>query len=176
MNVLLCSLSDSLNNPSRLHAAIVHMPIAIALLGFVLVVALALTRGRSSTLRTIALVLYLLGAVSGFMAGRSGEAAEDFSTQRTTLSAEADATLEKHEDMGKKAWLFLAGSMLAVGLTAINRPVLRGTFVVIALVVSLSAAGWVTLTGHLGGELVYEHGIGVPASTNNIPATTQPAS
>lgn len=175
MNELLHSLGDTLHNPSRLHAAIVHLPIAIALLGFVLVLALALTRGRSGTLRTIALVLYLLGATTGFMAGRSGEAAEEHAMWNVSLADEADAAFEKHEEMGEKAWMFLAGTMLAVGLTAINRPVPRGVFVVIALAASLTTAGWVTITAHYGGGLVYQHGIGVPASQNNIPATTRPA-
>jgi uncharacterized membrane protein len=174
MNELLHSLGDTFRNPSRLHAAVVHLPVAIGIIGVIFVVALALTRGRSSTLRAVALVLYLIGALSGFVAYRSGEAAQEHATRNVMLTDAADAAFEQHEDMGEVAWMFLAGTMLAVGLTAINRPMVRGAFVAIALAASLTTAGWIVLTAHYGGALVYQHGIGVPASPNNVPAGTQP--
>lgn len=168
---------DIFNEPSRLHAMIVHFPVVLAMLGVPLIVALMVTRGRSSMLRWLIVTLYVVGSFTGFMAMQSGEGAVDQLSRVTdaggALTDEAMLELEKHEEMGGKLWWMMLLPAAVTALTAIKRtPGELAAALVLALAVSVWTAGWAGLTGHHGGALVYDHGVGVPASPNNYPATS----
>lgn len=164
------AILESFRSPPRLHAMVVHLPVALALLGLLVLAALALTRGRSGTLRWLALSVYLLGAAMGYAAYATGERAEDhLGDIGVQLSGPALAEFNQHTEMGEIVWLFLAGAAALTALTAVNRPRVRAAAMALALAAGITAAGWVFVTAHHGGALVYVHGVGVGSATPVIP-------
>jgi hypothetical protein len=65
--------------------------------------------------------------------------------------------------MATKLWFFaIAGLLLVAGADRIARRALRRIALWLAVLVSIAASGWVSLTSHHGGTLVYIHGVGTP--------------
>ena len=117
---LLHALLDSLKHPQMKHAAMVHLPIAISLLGVLGLLALAATGGRSGTLRWVCVAVYLLGVGSAMATAKSGEDAEhSLDIQVITQAALED--LEHHEEMAEKLWLFFAATAGLTAATAIGK-------------------------------------------------------
>lgn len=166
---------ESLQFPQRLHAALVHLPIGAAVFGLVLVLALALSRGRSAGVRWVTVAVYLLGLGAAVLAERAGEAAvEVLVTSGVQRTAEARTLLDRHEEMGEAVWIFFLASALLTSATVIRWHPIRLTTMVLAIACGTAAAGWVGVTGFYGGELVYAHGLGVPTSANNLPLNRGP--
>ncbi len=164
----LSSMFEAFGNPQQRHAIMVHLPIALSLLGFVALVLLALTRGRSRSLGLGCVALYALGTGSGWMAQRSGEAAMD-RLNPITMAEPAVERLDQHEEMGERVWLlFLVTTACVALLGIIEKPQLRVVVMTGALLTGLVAMGYVAVTAHHGGALVYQHGVGVPTSQNNL--------
>ncbi|MCE9588978.1 MAG: hypothetical protein K8S99_00455 [Planctomycetes bacterium] len=165
---------ETLNDPPRLHAAIVHFPVVLAFIGVPLMLALIATRGRSCTLRWLLVALYVVGSVGGFVAMQVGGRAEDklseLSANGPGLTHAAHEELEEHEEMGEKLWWMMLLPAGAVALGAVKRTPVRVIALVLALGLGVLAATLAGLTAHRGGTLVYAHGVGVPASPNNYPA------
>ena len=141
--------------PEPLHAAVVHFPIAFAmLLPLVAVVALIAIRRGGSVRQWWGIVLaVMLGlAVSSFAAVRTGDADED-RVERTV----GEQPMHTHEEAGER-FLLLTGALLALSAGGLlsNRVGsglrLLGSVATVGIVV----AGW--QVGHSGGELVYRHG------------------
>lgn len=165
----LSSMLRVLDDPRQLHAALVHVPIALAMLFPLGVLVLLCTGGRSHTLRWTLVVGYLLAAVAGWYAAEAGEMAVLYEHAPATRTAEALTTLERHEDMGDVAPIVLGVMGVLVMLTAIPKRLVRVLTLVVSLAGSVAAAGWIGLTAHHGGELVYVHGLNTPATPNNVP-------
>ena len=141
--------------PDPLHPAVVHLPIALAILlpGLALLGAWAIRRKLVPTRTWVALLLLqalLVG--SGWLAMETGEEQEE-----RVEAVLAERHIEAHED--------LAGGFLVTGIVALAvvaaglmpgaaGGVARGAAVVATLAVL--AAG--VQVGHSGGELVYRHG------------------
>jgi len=150
-------LLSTLNNPSMLHSAAVHMPVVLAVLGFVALVLAALFQ-RYWTPRCTALVLYLALAGSAYYAEQTGTAASELVSNR--MGEAVWERIEEHESLGinlKYGALAAAAFLL---LSLVNRPEFRTAMLLLA-----GCAGFVTLlmtgvTAHLGGTLVYEYGVG----------------
>lgn len=141
------------------HAALVHAPIALAMLAPLLVVGLALTRGRSAALRRGALGAYALLVLGLFLAAASGTEAKAELGEIAHLARER---IHLHEWMARRAWipaLFTAAAL--AGVAARSR---RVSTLALALSVcsALASAGWIALVGHLGGTAVYSFGAGTP--------------
>ncbi len=167
MSDLLHSMADASNNAAARHAMMVHLPIAISLLGVPLVIALLLSGGRAKALRWMTFALFVIGAVGAFAAERSGEDAyARLDTARMTEAA-LD-TLNRHESMGEKVWLLMGAAAALSLVTAVKAKAWRWAALVLLLAVSLAGAGWTAVTAHDGGQLVYEQGVGVPTSPNNV--------
>lgn len=176
MQSLFHSLQQTAQDPTRLHAAIVHLPIAAAALGLVLLLLLTLVGARSPGLRWAAVVVYLAGAVTGAMAMCSGEQAQDHvAAAGVTLTAEAADLLHEHEELGEKVWIPLAIATVLIVLTSIRMVAARVAALTLAILSGLAALGMVVATAHYGGQLVYLHGVGVPQTDNNMPAVVAPA-
>jgi len=179
------AIFESLQYPQRLHAALVHLPIGASVFGLILLVALALTLGRSHGLRWAAVVVFLAGMGPAFLTDDAGtEALGVLMTSGMNRTPEATAILHQHEEMGEAVWIFY---LVAAGLTTATVfpwHLVRVPALVLAVTCGFAAASWVGVTGFYGGELVYVHGLGVPASPNNLPlrrsrpdtVQTQPAS
>jgi uncharacterized membrane protein len=169
------SILESLSVPQTRHAAMVHLPIALSMLGPVMLLVLLIKGKSAGSFRTLAVMFFVLAMVTSFMAERSGHAAADDSTvdRDVTLSEAASDTLVEHRDMAERvAWLF-AGTAVLTLLSAMPMKSVRIVTTLLALGLSIFTLGWVAGTAHLGGELVYEHGVGIPATENNIPSSDE---
>jgi hypothetical protein len=144
-----------MNGP--LHPAIVHLPVALALLLPLLAAGAAFAIHRKKLPRwvwgaVIALEALLVG--SGALAMRSGEADEE-----RVEAVVPEGALEAHEEA---ATIFVgaAGVALAIGLLAAALPSARARAAAMAAT-ALGLAGVAFLAfqvGRAGGELVYAHG------------------
>ncbi|HEB88841.1 MAG TPA: hypothetical protein ENI85_04650 [Deltaproteobacteria bacterium] len=141
--------------PDPLHPAVVHLPIALAVLvpGFALVMTILIHR-RLLPVRSWALVMLLqIGLVgSGWLALETGEREEE-RVERVV----AERPIETHEEAAER-FLVVAGlGILALGAGLL--PQRGGTLGRVAgTVVSLAVLTAGFQVGHTGGELVYQHG------------------
>ncbi|MCX5659020.1 MAG: hypothetical protein NTW19_04770 [Planctomycetota bacterium] len=172
MNALLHSMTQVWSDPARTHGMLVHFPIVAATLGVLFVFALMFTGGRSPGMRWATVLLYLAGAVAGYLAMVTGHRAGGEAA--TSLSDAAQQLLEKHEELGEKAWIFLLVTGFFAAFTSFNMVSVRTTMVVLSVLTALFTAGWVSVTGFYGGELVYGHSVGTSHPSAVIVAT-QPA-
>lgn len=149
--------------PEPLHPAVVHFPIALTLVALLFEVL-----GRHPRLRALAsggLLLVVLAALGAIVAVLSGNLAHD----AAVVPAAARDLVESHEGLGESVmWGLLALAAIRVVLAAKEwyegwRP---WAFILLLLV----AAGAVGYNGHLGGKLVFDHGIGTAPSFER-PAT-----
>lgn len=141
--------------PDPLHPAVVHLPIALALL-VPLVAAFALLASRFGFLPArswaFAVLLQALLLGSAFVAQETGEEEEE-RVERVV----AERHIEDHEEraeqllIGAGLGLLVIGAGLAPGrVGALARP--------LGLALSLLVAALAADVGHSGGRLVYEHG------------------
>jgi uncharacterized membrane protein len=153
-------------DPHARHAMMVHLPIVMGLLGVPLTLAVLLGGARSLSLKVVTIVVFLLAGAGAALAASSGEEAESRLEARG-LTAVEQGSLHRHEELGEGGWIW---PLLPAGLTAITLiPARRRAIPMIAaglaVAGSLGVAGWVVITAHAGGSLVYVHGLGVPQRT-----------
>jgi uncharacterized membrane protein len=156
--------------PDPLHPAVVHFPIVLLLLGAPLaVVAVFLRRWHLPVLAAVVLTMGAAGAVVATVTG------EQDSEVAGELAGTAEKVLEEHEEWGERARNFgVIAAVLAVISAAISRmPVAGRALGAIAAMAALAAAASVAQAGHYGGQVVYQHGIGVGAAAGN--AAAQPS-
>jgi len=144
--------------PSPLHPAVVHFPIVLILLGSGLSVLTVFVR-RWHLPWLVAIVL-AAGSAGALVATWTGEEAEE---SGESIRAVPEALLHEHQEWGEAARnLALAAAAFAIASAAASRvPVLGRGLALFAAACALAAAYSVAQAGHLGGELVYRHGVGV---------------
>jgi uncharacterized membrane protein len=156
--------------PNPLHPAVVHLPIALAVLmpAIALVALLAIRRGAAAT-RTWAGVVLLQGLLlgSGWLAVETGEREEE-QVERFV----PEARIEEHEEAGERFRNVAAGALVvsALGLLA-GRAGGAARIATVAAGVAVLLAG--VSVGHSGGELVYRHGAAeayLPKTKSTLPA------
>ena len=132
-----------------LHPMIVHVPVTLIPLAFVLAFIGLFAAQR--TFLWLALALAAIGLAGGLIAA--------FPTHPHThgLSQAAAMTLRKH-DFFAYSTLWLTSLSVLVALICIWKPV-RWSQIGLALVLLVASLS-VALTGHYGGTLAYVHGIG----------------
>ena len=158
-------MGESLNEPSRVHAMLVHLPIAIGALGLLLLVILLITGGNADTLRWVCFVLYGIGALTAWYASVTGEQAlAQISASGATLSESAEQQLSAHQQMAQRTWIVMLVTAFLVALTAIRATAMRTITLLLALLASLISCGWIVVTAHYGDTLVFVHGAGVATS------------
>lgn len=146
----------------NMHPAIVHFPIALTLVAFLFSLGAFLSRGqgKSQLLATSGHFTLWLAALSAIVTVLFGWLAFDSGMN--------------HDDAGHAAMLLhrawaiptAIGLVLLAGWNAWKHPVSQVT-PVLTLVLLFTLCGAIAVTGWLGGEIVYRHGIGVlsmPAS------------
>jgi hypothetical protein len=139
-----------------LHAAIVHIPLGIAVVvpWVALALAIALARGAADK-RSWAVVIALQGCVffGGLAAMNTGEAQE-----KTVERVIDERWIEEHEHRAEP-FVWSAGLTLAatvgVLLLGVERIAVAAGIAVVGTLVTLLLA---VRVGHSGGLLVYEHG------------------
>jgi uncharacterized membrane protein len=141
--------------PDPLHPAVVHLPIALAILiPGLAILGVYLIRRRLVPAHTWGLLVLLQALLvgSGWMALETGEDQEDRVEQIV-----AERHIETHEEAAERFMVFAGLGLLAMGAGLLP----SGTGA--AARVAGSAAALVVLAagvpvGHSGGELVYKHG------------------
>lgn len=172
--------------PTPLHPVIVHFPIVFILIGAAAAgISVLLNRWH---LPWFAAVLLSLGSLGAFVASETGETAEDAAG---TLLAPAEALVESHEEWAERTQaVSAAAAVLAVASALLGAYALRRqdgdnlsaandslqtpphtarlplfaltlTLRAVTAFAGLGACYCVYQTGHAGGKLVYEHGVGV---------------
>ncbi len=172
---MLDSLIQTLEDPHARHAAFVHAPIVLCLLAPVAAIALAITRFRHRPTGLLLIAVLLAASLGAGLAAGAGEEAyervEESTPPLTTLEHDA---LEKHEELGEGGWMWPAGAAVLAALTLVPVPKLRLVAGGLTVAACLGVAGWAAVAGHTGGQLVYEHGLGVPARQAPIAGQTPP--
>ena len=153
--------------PDPLHPAVVHLPIALAVLMPLVAASAIAAIARGSLPARVwwaAFVLQLALVGSAWLALETGEADED-----RVEKIVAERYLEAHEDAAK--WfLGVAGAtalLVAVGLLPGRSGRVGRVAGGVASLAVLATAVW---AGHLGGELVYRHGAANAYAESGVPA------
>lgn len=140
-----------------LHPAIVHLPLALALLVPLLAagVAVMVHRGnlpRSAWAAVLGLQLLLVG--TGFAAIQTGEHDEE-----QVESIVSHDVIHGHEEAAE-GFVYTAAALSALFVLGLvlPRPAWRSGAMGLAAVGSLAVAALAVNVGHSGGELVYVHG------------------
>jgi len=157
------SMLQSFEDPHSRHAVLVHFPIVLGALGLIPVLALAFRKFRSPIAASVC-VAWFLGAMIGLgLASGAGEEAYERveASQPPLTQAEHDA-LEEHESLGEGAWLWALPALVLAGATLIPQKKLQLGAGLLLVPAALTLTGFVAVTGHTGGKLVYDHGLGVP--------------
>ncbi len=136
------------------HPVVVHFPIALVLFGAAAAAVYAALGW--AFWRGVALAAFAVGALSAWVAVRTGETLEE-AVEGTPV---VDALVGRHEDLGEWAlWLSLATLIALAGATVwARRTGAEREPVALRLAVAalaLAAAVLVAMTGHLGGQMVW---------------------
>jgi uncharacterized membrane protein len=166
-----------------LHPVADHFTISLLVIAVIIDLVASLAPARA-WLRYMALTLMILGAIAAGASYATGDMEADRVWK--ALGNEAKGILHWHAELGE--YLAVAFVVLAVwrilvegiGFFAGSRPVY--------LLVAIAAAGFLLYQGYLGGELVYDYGVGTalltappsptavptPASNEALPTVTVP--
>ncbi len=153
-------LSEFIPNTQEAHAIAAHLPVALSMFGILFVVAALLLRTDREVLRWVASAVYLLLAATAYIAVDTGE--DSRGEVAGTVPKAIWEVLDKHEEMAEYVWMFGIATALLMAASAIAEYTPRKVIGIASLIAALATAGWVGVTGHHGGTLVYQHGIGIP--------------
>lgn len=169
-------ISELLSNPSMIHAAAVHMPIAAAMLGLILIVLSAIFH-QNNTLRAVTVLIFAILAVSAWVGIETGEDARDL-VPPTAPKAVADQITD-HAASAQSVLYSGIVALVLVLISLIRVEFLRKGGLLLAAVAALTCNVFVAKTGHMGGALVYNEGVGTPMSHQSpapvAPVTEDPA-
>ena len=171
INNALTGMFDAFGNPQMVHTMVVHIPIAICVLGILGTFVLLLSGARWHGLRWALVVLYVIGMFTAWFAHETGETAADMLAKRgapAPLSGGAAEVFDEHARLGEYLWVPLAVTALMLIFTAPKKGAFRIPAVVLAMLTSIGSGAYCGAIAHNGGKLVYEHGVGVPDSQNNL--------
>lgn len=140
-----------------LHPKLVHLPLGIAVLLPLLLLALSIAIRKDwlpPRAYWLGALVALVGASSGWFALRAGEADEEVVEQVV-----AKSLIEAHEEAGEQfAIAATVGAALTVVAAALRLPRLSSAAQAAALLASIATLALGVRAGQLGGELVYRHG------------------
>lgn len=161
------SIFEAFNDPQMRHAALVHMPIALAILGIIpaAVALIAPKLGRAPVVVTIIVYLLLIGA--SWAGVLSGEVAYG---EMGNIPPLVHDQAHDHEELAEKIWYFaLAAAVFSLAALA-KQPKVALVSKALVLLIGLGCAGWTANVAHLGGSLVYDFGVGVarPVAVQNL--------
>jgi len=166
---------ELMQDPHARHAMLVHWPIVLGLLGVVPAAVLLATLGKSKSARIVGILWFLLASGASGLAANSGEEAEEGVEHGAIALTEAEEeAVEHHEKLGHNGWMWMLIPAGLMGLTFVPGKRVRIAAASGGLAASLGVAGWVALTAHAGGELVYVQGLGVPDRGSSDPERSRP--
>ena len=147
-------------NTQELHAIAAHLPVALSMFGLLIVAAALLIKTDREVLRWVASATYLLLAGTAYIAVETGENSR--SEVAGTVSKAIWEIIDDHESKAEYVWMFGVATAMLMAISALTRHTPQRVFGIATLIAALATAVWVGLTGHDGGTLVYQHGIGIP--------------
>lgn len=152
--------------PDPLHPAVVHFLVALSFLA--LFFELVTLHPKARQLAPVVPILLLFSAVAAVAAVLSGHAAHD----EAVIPPAARALVEQHEELGEKV---MVGLIVLAVLRLVLWRLERLAFWVRAVWVLLlmAAAAAVGYNGMLGGELVFQHGVGTQLTLKGAPTPAQ---
>lgn len=153
------NISELLSNPSMLHAAIVHMPIAAGVIGLVFVILSAIFH-RNNTVRALTALIFLIVAASAYVAIETGENARELVPN--TLSNDVWTPLDAHAESAERVLYAGIFTLACLVISLIRFDAIRIGALLLAAVGAIATNIFCANTGHLGGILVYNHGVGTP--------------
>lgn len=137
--------------PATIHPMVVHFTIAIIYLAFFAGLAAVIRKNDAFFLKAF-IILLGLGIVATLAAGVAGVISES----SVHLTPSTAAQLSVHKRDGELTGVFI---VIAFAFQWIGQ--LKKKVSYVALLFSLISTVLVSITGHLGGTLVYLHGLGV---------------
>ena len=138
---------------THFHAMIIHFPIALVMAGFFSEILGMVT--KRDFFKNAALFLLLLGALGAIVAYISGNLAGDGIEEGPLKNP-----LELHEKAATVTlWLVVITALFRVAILYFKHN--RRWFTWVSVLLFAALAGSVTVTGYLGGQLVYKHAAGV---------------
>lgn len=156
---MLEAIRETMSDPQMKHAATVHLPIALSMLGVLLVLLAAFLGGRSRAMAWTAFGAYVLLIFIARFAVNTGE---DTQNDLNVAYAQINELVNEHEEMAEKVWMFALAVSVVLLVGALTKARVRIASAVIALILSLVTALWIGTTAHHGGTLVYAYGAGTP--------------
>ena len=177
LNNALSSMLDAFNNPQMVHTMVVHVPIAICVLGMLGTFLLLLSGARWHGLRWALVVLYVIGMLTAWFASETGETAKEMLATRgapAPLSGGAAEVLDEHARLGDLLWALMAVTALLIVFTAPKKGAFRVPAITLAMLAAIGSGAYCAAIAHHGGSLVYEHGVGAPTSQNNLMPLPEP--
>lgn len=152
-------------NPAHLHLIVNHIPIFTTVIG-VFILIWGMYKSNSSV-RNIAFVLFIFGAIGSYVAIETGESAEDIVEEVATVSHDA---IHDHEEAAELSlWFAIVMGLLSVGALAAKKLNLRfetGLHIVI-LVTALITAGILMYVAYEGGEIMHQEAYTEQVQTDN---------
>lgn len=145
-----------------LHPLLVHFPIALLILGGVVQI---LAFWKKEPFDKLATFLIGVGFLSGIVAYMTGEPGIPFARQY--LTSNLRPMIRPHETY---AMLSLLTFAILLGFKLIPKIRLSKLFLPVVLLLSLAGISFISITGHYGGQIVYQSQITSPA--NPVPNST----
>ena len=134
----------------QLHLALTHVPVILALLGFLMLTVNFFL--KNDTLTKTAYVLLVAAGIAAIPVFLTGEGAEE---AVENLPGVSENVIENHEDLAKLSMMAIAiagaaalAALLAFNASFVNRYLKYGVFVL-----SMIAGGLMAQTAHLGGQI-----------------------
>jgi outer membrane biosynthesis protein TonB len=165
------NITELLSNPSMIHAAVVHMPIAAAFIGIIFIVISAIFH-RNNTVRALGALLFLIVVASSYVAIESGEDARDLVSPE--LPSAIWDPLTAHAASAEKVLYAGVFTLACLLISLIRFDMIRVVGLLLAAVGALATNIFCANTGHLGGVLVYNHGVGTPLLKQIEPTPARP--
>src|SRR5690606_3298665 len=130
------------NNAPMRHAMVVHLPIALSMVGTLLALAAAVLP-KNVTLRITAIAAYAILIAVTILAVNSGEHAEH---EIPVMTAEIRDLVHDHEWMAEKVWFFAGGAFILLCVSSLKRTSLRNAAHWLAVLTAVAGMLWVGRT------------------------------
>lgn len=168
------NFAELLTNPSMMHAAVVHMPIAAVVFGL-LFIGLSAVFHRNNTVRAVTALLFLIAVVSAYVGIETGENARDLVPN--TVSKAISDQISAHAGHAENVLYASIFTLACLLISLIRVDTVRIVGLLLAAIGAVVANVFVAQTGHLGGTLVYNEGVGTPFMHQQAtaPAVVSPA-
>jgi uncharacterized membrane protein len=159
---LITDIITSMQDPKLRHAALVHLPIGLSIIGPGAGLAAIVIQKRRDTLRWLTPAIYILLAASAFAAAQAGEQAV---VGVGSISNDARSVLSQHTSLAEYLWLGALATAVAGGAAFLPSPRAKLVGLWAGLMCASGVAAWAGAVGHYGGTAVHVYGVNSPKPT-----------